>query len=82
MQSRKEFVEYRWYKITGRSMEPQFSVGDEVLVESVPVESIRPGNIVTFLRDGMLITHRIVRKVYREGGDILGRKSRCRCENE
>lgn len=60
-------AEYNWCRITGRSMEPEFSMGDEVLVVSVPVEDIRPGDIVTFRWCGMLITHRIVRRVCREG---------------
>lgn len=70
MISEKEIAKYSWYEITGRSMEPEFSIGDQILVEHVRAEDINPGNIVTFKRYGELITHRVVRKIHR-GSKIL-----------
>ncbi len=46
--------------VVNGSMEPELSVGDLVLVQKVPYESLNIGDTVTFIGAGTFVTHRIV----------------------
>lgn len=57
------------YVVTSGSMEPTFSAGDVILVESAPPKSVSEGDVVTFERSGEEgpTTHRVVEVVMAEG---------------
>jgi signal peptidase I len=42
------------------SMRPTMDVGDMAIVREVPADSIQPGDIIQFWRDGEMIIHRVV----------------------
>lgn len=67
-------VKYHWYTIMGRCMEPELTEGDEVLVEVMSADLVRPGEIAAFSRGGSILTHRIVRKHYSGPGLVLEEK--------
>ena len=50
---------FAYSRIVGTSMLPTLAPGDIVLVR--PCRSLRPGDVVTFVLAGRLITHRLVR---------------------
>ncbi|WP_254838367.1 signal peptidase I [Natronomonas marina] len=58
------------YVVLSGSMEPAFSPGDVIVVESVPAESISAGDVITFARDGESrpTTHRVIEVVETEAG--------------
>lgn len=55
------------YVVVSGSMEPTLSPGDVVLVEDAPPSAVESGDVVTFERDGVRTTHRVVDVVGREG---------------
>jgi signal peptidase I len=63
---------YRPVVVYSGSMEPELGVGSLALVKSVPSESVRVGDVITFVdpyQPGRLVTHRVVEAVERlEGG--------------
>ncbi len=53
---------YRMYAVATGSMEPALPVGSLLLVRTVPIETIRAGDVVTFQepgRPGVTVTHRV-----------------------
>lgn len=50
---------YKSYIIKTNSMEPTISVNDVVITKMVEKEEIKIGDVITFLQDGEVITHRI-----------------------
>ena len=52
---------YKPLRVTTDSMEPTIMTGAIVIARQVPFDSLKPGDIITFVRgDGMLNTHRII----------------------
>jgi hypothetical protein len=47
-------------RITGHSMYPFLVPGEWVLIEPCATESLRPGDLIAFERDGRLILHRLL----------------------
>lgn len=68
----------RWGMVISDSMRPMITRGEWVLVERVPLEKIRFGDIIVYKSNGMLITHRVLGKrrqkdryYFLEKGDAL-----------
>ena len=52
---------YKPLRVTTDSMEPTIMTGAIVIARQVPFDSLKPGDVITFVRgDGMLNTHRII----------------------
>ena len=51
-----------WGEVISDSMWPAIAIGDRVLVEKVPWDRIRFGDIVVFRRNGSLAVHRVLAK--------------------
>ncbi|MFL2133079.1 signal peptidase I [Desemzia sp. FAM 24101] len=51
---------YKGYTVVSGSMEPVFSTGDFIFVETTPIEKIESGDVVTFTRGEEFITHRAI----------------------
>ena len=52
---------YRAYIIKTNSMEPTIDINDVVINKKVKQEEINVGDVITFLNDGEVITHRITK---------------------
>ena len=52
-------------EVSGGSMEPSLHDGDGLLTVRTPFFRLKPGDVVTFARDGELITHKVI--ALREG---------------
>lgn len=50
---------YKSYIIKTNSMEPTININDVVITKKVEKEEIKTGDVITFLQDGEVITHRI-----------------------
>lgn len=50
---------YKSYIIKTNSMKPTISINDVVITKKVKKEKIKIGDVITFLQDGEVITHRI-----------------------
>jgi signal peptidase I len=59
----------QWLPVTGRSMMPLIWPGDEVLV-TADWQAAKRGDILTFLQDGQLNTHRLLRMT-NVGGQMI-----------
>jgi signal peptidase I len=67
---------YRPVVVYSGSMEPTLAVGSLALVESVPAEEVRVGDVLTFAdpnQPGRLVTHRVVETVERPEGGLAYR---------
>jgi hypothetical protein len=71
--------------ILSGSMAPLISTGDRIIVRKTPLNHIRIGDIITFWKGDVLVTHRVVRKCIKdnalcfiESGDSSARTSLCR----
>ena len=51
---------YKGYTVVSGSMEPTFSTGDFIFVETSPIEEIESGDVVTFTREEEFVTHRAI----------------------
>ena len=51
---------YRVLSVQSGSMSPAIKIGDGLIVKSVPFQSLRVGDVVTYRQGGGLISHRIV----------------------
>ncbi|MFL2105031.1 signal peptidase I [Desemzia sp. FAM 23991] len=51
---------YKGYTVVSGSMEPAFSTGDFIFVETTPIEEIESGDVVTFTREEEFVTHRAI----------------------
>jgi signal peptidase len=67
---------YHRYVLTGHSMEPSIHRGSLVFDEIVPVESLRKGDVVTYVPPGLSrpLSHRIVSVTSRDGRRIFRTK--------
>ena len=56
-------VGYRVFNIVSGSMESEYSVGDLIYVKEVDPETVKPGDVITFVlnEDLVVATHRVVR---------------------
>jgi len=52
---------YKSYIIKTNSMEPTISINDVIIAKKVEKEKITVGDVITFLQDGEVITHRITK---------------------
>lgn len=52
---------YKSYIIKTNSMEPTISINDVVIAKKVEKEKIKTGDVITFLQNGEVITHRITK---------------------
>lgn len=50
---------YKSYIIKTNSMEPTINVNDVLITKKVDKDEIKTGDIITFIKDGEIITHRI-----------------------
>ena len=69
-------VGYRPVVVYSGSMEPALGVGSLAVVERVPTEDVRTGDVLTFAdptQSGRLVTHRVVEVVRRPEGGLAYR---------
>ena len=60
-----------WLKVTSNSMFPLIEAGDKLFVEFVSPSRLVPGDIITYrCREDILITHRVVGRVFKEDGEL------------
>lgn len=54
---------FRIFNIVSGSMEPEYNVGDLIYVKEVDPDSVKPGDVITFVlnEDLVVATHRVVR---------------------
>ena len=71
--------------ILSGSMAPLIDTGDQIFVRKTPLECIHIGDIITFWKGDVLVTHRAIRTCTREGelcfierGDAVGQHALCR----
>lgn len=55
-----DVIKYRTYTILTGSMQPKISPGDVIVTTNVGINELEVGDIITFNRDGMTATHRII----------------------
>jgi len=58
-------------RVSGRSMNPLIKKGNPVYVETCNPGALSMGDIVTFERDGLSVTHRVLWVMRRNNGTIL-----------
>lgn len=66
------FFNYRLFSVATGSMQPVYNVGDVILCKKVKIETLRPGDDITYIgQEGSfkdkLITHRIVKIDEKDG---------------
>jgi len=54
-------------RILSNSMAPLIKTGDQIFIEKVESSKIHVGDIITFWKNSVLVTHRVLRKVRKEG---------------
>lgn len=57
-----DLIGYRTYTVLSGSMEPEFYPGDIVIVKSKNKSELKVNDIVTFIDDGDIVTHRIMKE--------------------
>ena len=55
-----------WLRLLSGSMAPLINTGDQVLIEKIVPADIGIGDIITFRRNDVLITHRVIRKFIKD----------------
>lgn len=58
---------YEVYEVVSGSMEPEIPVGSLIYVEEAKPEELVSGDVIAFVRDGSVITHRVEENRYVEG---------------
>lgn len=53
---------YKLIAVASNSMSPTYKRGDAVIYEKVSSESIKEGEILVFVKDNKIITHRVIKK--------------------
>ena len=61
------FLGYEIYEVVSGSMEPEIPIGSVIYVAAAPPEELQVGEIITFMREGEAVTHRVVRNRLLEG---------------
>jgi signal peptidase len=62
---------YSAYVVTSGSMEPGIAMGSLVVVEPVPPESVRPGDVITYALSDRVVTHRVQAVMWSDGALAL-----------
>ena len=57
--------------ISGKSMEPFIPEGSSLSVRAVHIDTVRSGDIILFINKGMVIAHRLFKKVKKDGSVFL-----------
>ncbi len=60
-----------WLRILSDSMSPFIQTGDRIFIEKVSPSNVHVGDIMTFWKGNILVTHRIIRKFRKEGDTYL-----------
>ncbi len=58
---------YEAYEVVSGSMEPKIPVGSILYVEQARPEEVEAGDVIAFMKDGSVITHRVEENRYVEG---------------
>lgn len=58
-----DLIGYRTYTVLSGSMEPEFYPGDIVIVKNKNKAELKVNDIVTFVDDGDIVTHRIMKEI-------------------
>lgn len=58
---------YRIYEVVSGSMEPEIPIGSAIYVKGTEPEEIREGDIIAFMRNSSVITHRVEENRFVEG---------------
>lgn len=61
------FMGYEIYEVVSGSMEPAIPVGSLLYVEEIEPEEVLPKDIIAFVQDGSVVTHRVEENQYVEG---------------
>lgn len=61
------FMGYDIYEVVSGSMEPEIPVGSVIYVEAEEPENIEAGDIIAFMREESVVTHRVEENYYVEG---------------
>lgn len=61
------FLGYEIYTVVSGSMEPAIPVGSAVYVAETAPEEIQDGDVIAFVSEGSVVTHRVVRNRLVEG---------------
>lgn len=62
-----KFKDLQVYQMENSSMEPELPAGSLIYVESCDPQSLVEGDIITFERDGVYVTHRVVENYVFQG---------------
>ena len=60
---------YQLIAIATNSMKPTFYRGDAIMIEKCDIKDIKMGDILVFVSEGRIITHRVI-KIYKEDDNI------------
>ncbi len=58
---------YEIYEVVSGSMEPEIPVGSILYVEETPPEEIEAGDVIAFMRNDTVVSHRVEENRYVEG---------------
>lgn len=58
---------YEAYEVISGSMEPEIPVGSILYVEQAEPEEVEAGDVIAFMKEGSVITHRVEENRYVEG---------------
>ena len=58
---------YEIYEVVSGSMEPEIPVGSILYVEETEPETVEAGDVIAFIRNGSVVTHRVEENRYVEG---------------
>ena len=58
---------YNIYEVVSGSMEPEIPVGSVIYVKAAEPETVEAGDIIAFVQNGSVITHRVEENRYVEG---------------
>lgn len=72
----------RWYVVTSGSMKPALHVGDVVYVSDVSPDKIAEGDIISFNREGVTITHRCIDVFTRDNRTVFQTKGDANEDND
>jgi signal peptidase I len=63
-----------WFRIISGSMSPLIEINDKVLVKKISRSEIKLGDIVLFKKDGVFVTHRVVKLSKQKGRPMILQK--------
>ena len=65
-----DFMGYKPFIVLSGSMETAINIGDLIIVKDVNPKNIKPNDIITFKKDNVVISHRVVEIQNNEGTSI------------